>query len=274
MEPELNQIVTKLDKATKDGASALGIAEIRYLVDAYYMIQDGRKASSNQAGALARSGENNGIITWLLKGQEKFEGEIAKILDQWSGSLLLGRWARSICGIGPVIAAGLMAHIEIEKAPTAGHIWRFAGLDPTVKWGKGQKRPWNATLKTLCAFKIGESFVKVQNSESDIYGKVYAERKLLEMERNEQGLFADQAAAALAAKKYGKDTTAKKCYEQGKLPPAHIHRRAVRPAVKLFLSHYQWVAHEIHYGYPPPRPYIIERGGHSHFIAPPNWPMK
>src|SRR5581483_161544 len=25
-------------------------------------------------------------------------------------------------------------HIDIEKAPTAGHIWRFAGLDPTLRW--------------------------------------------------------------------------------------------------------------------------------------------
>ena len=37
-------------------------------------------------------------------------------------------------GIGPVIAAGLLANIDIKQAPTVGHIWRFAGLDPTNKW--------------------------------------------------------------------------------------------------------------------------------------------
>jgi hypothetical protein len=44
----------------------------------------------------------------------------------------------------------LLARIDIVKAPTAGHIWRYAGLDPTVRWNKGEKRPWNAGLKVLC----------------------------------------------------------------------------------------------------------------------------
>lgn len=56
----------------------------------------------------------------------------------------------SIHGIGPVISAGLLAHIDIHRAVTVGHIWRFAGLDPSVKWLKKTKRPWNAGLKVLC----------------------------------------------------------------------------------------------------------------------------
>ena len=54
------------------------------------------------------------------------------------------RWARSIYGIWPVLAAGLLAHIDIEQAPTVGHIWSFAGLDPTKKWQPKTTRPWNA----------------------------------------------------------------------------------------------------------------------------------
>ena len=53
-----------------------------------------------------------------------------------------------------------------------------AGLDPTVTWGKGERRPWNAELKVLC-WKLGDSFVKVSNKEGALYGRIYRERKAL-----------------------------------------------------------------------------------------------
>jgi hypothetical protein len=178
----------------------------------------------------------------------------------------------SIVGIGPVIAAGMLAHIDITKAPTVGHIWRFAGLDPTLKWEKGQKRPWNAELKTLC-WKLGESFVKSSGHEASFYGPIYATRKKLETERNEAGAFAEQAAAALAAKRYRADTVARQAYEAGKLPPARIHLRATRYAVKLFLSHLHHVWYEVEFRMPPPKPFVISHMGHVDYIPPPNWPM-
>ena len=96
---------------------------------------------------------------------------MARALDAYSGGPLAGRWARSIVGIGPIIAAGLLAHIDIKQAPTVGHVWRFAGLDPTLKWTTKTKRPWNGALKRLC-WLIGESFTKVSNNPGDIYGKI------------------------------------------------------------------------------------------------------
>jgi Transposase IS116/IS110/IS902 family. len=69
----------------------------------------------------------------------EFEESVKKILDVYTSADPVGRWIRSIPGLGPYIAAGLLALIEIEKAPTVGHIWRFAGLDPTMKWSPGQK---------------------------------------------------------------------------------------------------------------------------------------
>lgn len=88
------------------------------------------------------------------------------------------------------------------------------------------------------------------------------------------GQFADQAARSLEEKKFRADTVARQWYEQGKLPPARIHIRAQRYAVKLFLAHWHHVAYEVRYGAPPPKPYIIEHdAAHTHFKAPPNWPM-
>jgi Transposase IS116/IS110/IS902 family len=263
--------IDKLRRDLREAAGGLGHREARFLVDAYYTLQTHRIEAANQVRALAENEEPNAVIAWLLDQHALLENEIKKALGPYTDAHEVGVWAKSITGIGPVLSAGLLAHIDIERSETVGQIWRFAGLDPTVRWERGQKRPWNAQLKVLC-WKIGESFVKVAHRDSDVYGKVYAERKLQEETKNAAGDFADQAARALEEKKYSKSTEAYKAYAEGRLPQARIHARAKRYAVKLFLSHWHWVAYESRFE-TPPMPYIIQHGGHTHFIKPPNWPL-
>jgi len=263
------EAVKKLNKDLKQAAKNLKEQEVRYLVDAYYMIQENRKAFGNQIRALQESGEPNETVQWFFEQSRILEGNIKKVLDIYTSQHPLGRWAKSIPGIGPVITAGLLAHIDITKAPTVGHIWSYAGLNPQQKWEKGQKRPWNARLKTLC-WKIGESFVKVKNNPNDIYGKIYEARKEYETEKNERKEYAEQAAKILQTKNIGKDTIAYYYYSNGMLPPGHIHERAKRYAVKIFLSHYHYVAYRLHYGEEPPKPYAIVYLGHIHEIPVPN----
>ena len=253
-------------------AANLGDTEVRYLVDTYYQMQGRRKASANQERSLLHAHEPIALVDLFTALDSFSELKVKQMLQSYAESKPESAWAMSIRGIGPVIAAGLSAHIDITQAPTVGHIWRFAGLDPTAPWEKGKKRPHNAQLKVL-SWKIGESFVKVSNHDEDIYGHVYAERKELEIQRNDAGLFADQAKDKLERFKIGKDTDAYKAYSTGKLPPAHIHSRAKRYAVKLFLAHYHHVAYEVEYETPPPKPYVIQHLKHAHYIAPPNWPM-
>lgn len=269
---ETLESVQRLTRDLRNAAITLSDTEARFLVDAYYAMQRDRIRAGHQQRTLAQGGEPNDVLGWLLGQRETLEKQIARALDAYSNAEPAGQWARSIVGIGPIIAAGLLANIDITKAPTVGHIWRFAGLDPTTKWSKGQKRPWNGSLKRLC-YLIGESFVKVSGNENDIYGKIYKARKEYEIAKNEAGDYANQAREALAAKKFGEDTEARKHYEAGKLPPARIHLRAKRYAVKLFLAHYHHVLHETKLGSPPPKPYIIAHGDHAHYIAPPNWPL-
>lgn len=209
-------------------------------------------------------------MQWLLNQNSTLEKQVARALDAYSGSHKAGQWARAQKGIGPVIAAGLLAHIDIHKAETAGHLWSYAGLssNPNKEWKRGQSRPWNAQLKKLC-WKIGESFVKVSGYDDAVYGKVYLERKALEQQKNDAGDYADQAAAKLEKFNIGKTTDAYKRYSQGKLPPAHIHARAKRYAVKMFLSHFWEVWREIE-GLPTPEPYAIAHMGHAHKIEPCN----
>ena len=220
-----------------------------------------------QVRSMMADGEPVDLLLWLGEQMRVLEGQVKAGLDKYSAGHPVGEWARSVTGVGPVIAAGLLAHIDIKKAPTAGHIFSFAGLNPKQKWEKGQKRPWNAQLKCLC-WKLGESFVKVQNNENDVYGTLYAERKVKEIAKNEAGEFVVQAEAVLAVKRIGKTTDAFKAYSQGKLPPAHIHARAKRWAVKIFLSNLHEVWYEIEYGEPAPAPYPFAQLGHVHKIEP------
>ena len=260
----------KLNRDLKKAASTLSKREVRFLVDNYYTMQGNRIRGAAQVREMTETGEPHEILAWYSNQFRIFEDEVKKALDAYSRSTEIGQWLRSICGIGPVIAAGLIAFVDIEKADSAGKIWQYAGLNPNQEWKKGETMPWNARLKTLC-WKIGESFVKVSANKNDVYGKVYVARKELEISRNEALEFREQATAKLAKFKIGKDTEAFKWYSVGKLPPAHIHARAKRYAVKLFLAHFHEVYYEITFGKKPPAPYPIAILGHKDRINPPNW---
>lgn len=260
------QPIARLSRDLAKVSQTLSDSEARYLVDAYYTVQENRKAADNQVRALRESGEPCSVISWLAEQNRTLENQIKRSLDQYSGNHPVGERMRAARGVGPVIAAGMLAHIDITKAPTVGHIWSYAGLDPSKTWEKGQKRPWNAELKTLC-WKLGECFVKAGGDS--VYAAVYAERKAYDQQRNERGELADQAARALERKRIGKTTEAFKWYSAGKLPPAQIHERAKRYAVKLFLSHLHEVWYEEHYGVKPARPYAFDQLGHAHYIKPP-----
>lgn len=206
-------------------SKALTTHEVRRLVDAYFALTSQRKVLAGQAAATER--------------------EIENALDAWAETVPAASWAKRITGITPAMAAGLAAHIDIETAPTAGTIWRFAGLDPSVIWKRGERRPWNPGLKTVC-LRIGHAFAESAGEDGDFYGKLYRQRATIE-------------------------TTANDGREQGRLPPAHIAARARRWTVKLFLAHYHHVAWTLATGVPPVKPYAIGVLGRAEYIAPPNF---
>lgn len=266
---EAMEPIKRLQRDLITGATTLGAAEARYLVDTYYSMQDDRIADNHQATTLGAAGEPHGLVAWLGEQHGTLEKQIARALHSYAMGSLTGQWSLSQVGIGPIIAAGLLAHIDIEQCPTVGHIWAFAGLNPNVTWGKGQKRPWNAKLKTLC-WKIGESLVKTSGREDAYYGAIYAARKKLETERNEAGAFESQAKAALERKRFRDDTEAKKQYLEGRLPKAHIHARAKRYAAKRFLADWHAVAFYDRNGVAPPLPYAITHLDHVHYEEMPD----
>jgi len=259
--------ITKLDRDVKAIAGDLDRDQVRGLVDLYYRLQEHRIALGNQARALTAAERPAELIVHFHDQLRALERQVVGALDLWTDTQAAGRWARAQKGIGPVLAAGLLAHIDITRARTAGAIWRFFGLDPSVTWGKGERRPWNADAKVL-AWKIGDSFVKVSGRDDAFYGQKYRERKVYEVERDERGDCADTAKETLESRNI-RDAKTKKIYESGHLPPGRLDLRARRWAVKLFLAHLHEVMYEAHFGEAPPVPYPIAHLGHAHKIEVP-----
>jgi len=263
---EMLPAVEKLSKDLVEASVTMCDREARFLVDCYYILQDGRTRANNQISSM--ESEPHEVLKWFAKQSGVLERQARRALDRYTMSHMMGPWMREIFGIGPVLSAGLLAHIDIEKAPTVGHIWAFAGLDPTKKWDKGEKRPWNASLRVLC-WKVGTSFMKFSNNPKCYYGGIYRERKEYEVARNDRGENAKRAAEIHTEKQWKKNNPTVKFLRAGFLPPGQLDARARRYAAKLFLSHLHDEWYRRHFKKEPPLPYPIAILGHAHMKKPP-----
>lgn len=124
----------RLSRDLKRASKTMSEQEARFLVGKYYEWQEQRIRTRHQARAAEQAEEPHDVIKWLFSRSEALEGAVKAALHEYAKSKLVGRWCLSIHGIGPIVTAGLLAHIDIQKAPYVGHIWRFAGLDPTSVW--------------------------------------------------------------------------------------------------------------------------------------------
>ena len=133
----------KLTKDIKNGAKTLGTKEARYLVDTYYDLQDFRIQTQNKIRGLIQS-ESEEPCETILYFKDNFstlEENLKKVLDSYTDGKVVGRWCKSIVGIGPVIAAGLLSNLDVDNKPTAGHFWSYCGLNDN-------NRPWIGREKT------------------------------------------------------------------------------------------------------------------------------
>lgn len=271
--PDLKPAIIRLSRDLAMAARTMGPKEARFLVDAYYTSQENRKRAANQARSMTAKKDKPGtqeephvLLDWLHEQARVLEAQIKRALDHYTQAHIMGEWMRQIVGIGPVISAGILAHLEGPR-PTAGRIYAFAGLagDGQKKWGAGEKRPYNVQLKTLC-WHAGQSFMKFSGRDDCFYGRIYRERKAFELQMSESGKRSDTAARLVST--VSKTTQAYGHYSAGHLPPSQIDGRARRYAVKLFLSHMNEVWLE-RLGMEVPKPFALARLHHVDYIPPP-----
>src|SRR5579884_4547470 len=93
---EMPEAAQRLKRNIVSAAGLLSINEARYLVDAYYQIQENRKAAANQLRALAESREPHSVIAWFLDQNETLEKQIKRALDVWTDSMPAAVWAKGI----------------------------------------------------------------------------------------------------------------------------------------------------------------------------------
>lgn len=163
------------------------------------------------------------------------------------------------------------------------HKWHEGFKTPTSELKKGAEalkwwlstRPHNARLKSIVAYKMGECFVKFQNRDQCFYGQLFKMKKEEIARRNLEGQFAQVAKYEMEAKPKMTKTERWKHWQAGQIAPAHVHDRARRWTVTMFISHLHHVMYEDFYGELPPKPYVfehVEGQEHEHYYSPPHWP--
>lgn len=131
----------KMSKALKSSVVDVSVNDIRFLVQAYYQMQDIRIVLSGRIRAIEQGksygasvvGED-GIphaeaLRWLYLNMLGLENEVKKALDIWSSVNPIAYWAKQVTGIGPVISCGLVSMLDIERAPSVSHFYSYAGLN-------------------------------------------------------------------------------------------------------------------------------------------------
>lgn len=215
---------------------------LRALVDCRdRQVQKARIQFGNRASAIDRiADETDGKQATIVDAyvaqfealEERLDSDIAALVK---GEAVYERLV-GVKGIGPMLAAKMLAMIDIRQCDTISALWRFAGYGVidghAEKPVKGEKLHYSSRLKTTC-YLVGSSFLKARSP----YRAVYDE--------------------------------ARTYYADNRLdwPKLRQHRAAMRKMVKVFLSHLWQVWREME-GLPISDPYIIGEGHHTHLLRP------
>lgn len=245
--------------------------EIKATVSQYYSIQSQRIALNNQVKAAQKAGAECTMLEHYCNQFMVTEKNIKIYLDTFTDNHPVCEWMKSITGIGPVIAAGIISYFDITKAKTTGAFLRYIGWDgETPRRKRGEKLTYNPKARTLC-WKLGNSFRMRYMDPSCYYGKLYEAKKAYYKEKNDNLEYAERAKIILSEYNYSDGTSSKEAYLAGKLPDAQIDAMAIRFCIKIFLSHLFDVWYMWEYGEYPPVPYAKAHLGHVHIDAVPNW---
>lgn len=133
-ELSLTEPLIRLSRDLREASTKMSRVQVRWTVHRYYSAQDERKRAANQVRASKEAEEPNDLLDWSLVAARRFEGGLKASLGEFAASYRVGQWLQSLFAVGPVISAAVLSFFDIRKAPTVGHMWRFAGLDPSLKW--------------------------------------------------------------------------------------------------------------------------------------------
>ena len=262
---------------------------LRNLVDIFYDFQDQRIQtqlrieSSKRQHSLSEDDLSIYGITTIFENALSFEKDIEKIIkNQLKNHALYTQYLIKITGIGHLLSAGLIAYIDdIEKFDHVSSLWQYCGygmnrfcpqckkptyVNKEYDTGKkakklqplehcsvcdaetvaiiqkrisGYQSNWNDRLKVL-AWKAGTSFVK-QSAKRSGYRKLYDKIKKEEIKLHPEPIKENSKTL---------------------FNPGHLHNRAMRKVVKIFLAHL-WQTWRRQQGLEATEPYAKQLLHHS-----------
>lgn len=210
---------------------------VRALVDLRdRTLQKSRIAFGNRTDAIERGADvvSDDAKAIIEKWQQRFddleseaEKDIAKLVKREP----IVQELTALRGIGPLLAAKMVAMIDIHRAESVSALWRYSGYGVTNgqrdRPTAGVKLNYNSRLKTTL-YLVAGSFLKCGSPYRAIYD---SSRAYYEANRPEW-------------------------------TKAHQHQAALRKMIKIFLSHLyvRWRTLE---GLPVRAPYVHDKLGHT-----------
>lgn len=194
--------------------------------------------------------------------EEELDGDIREIAKE----IPIINEMVEVKGVGFMLAAKLVAMIDIDRCNTVSALWRFSGfgvvpfcpkceeyleiqlercpecgsdvINRAERLRKGEKAHFNTRLKTYC-WQVGTSFLKSNSPYRGIYDKA---REQYEKREDWSDL--------------------------------RRHRAAMRKMIKVFLQHF-WMRWRTMEGLPTNEPFIMGKNGHSTYITADeyDWPL-
>lgn len=121
-----------LDKDLRDAAALLPQQQAQFLVDTYYKFQHDRIQQGNQIASSYE--EPNLVLQYLFGEMKRLESFAKSALDRYTDKRPVSQRLKRIHGIGPVLSAGFLAHLDINQAASAGAFVDFAGYNTGAVW--------------------------------------------------------------------------------------------------------------------------------------------
>jgi hypothetical protein len=196
----------------------------------------------------------------LMRMEGDIKRHIQSLVKEWP---VWSQWLKNVSGVGPIIAGGLLAYVDINICHKVSQLWHYAGQHvvdgeiPRLK--KGVKRSWNRRLQTII-WNFGESIVKsgkgyralfderkhheIQNrfltvnlnngrSQDDLAGFIAGHLLDEPVGKKKKGHYISNKASALSIIK-AMNGSGELMLER---KPGHINNRAKRHVRKVFLAH-------------------------------------
>lgn len=229
---------------------------VRALVDLRdRTLQKSRIAFGNRVSALDRGVDEadpaaRAIIEKWFARFEELEKEADKDIASLVGDIEIVKELTELKGIGKLLAAKIVAMIDIERADTVSALWRYSGygvvqiekdgelVGERERPTKGEKLHYNIRLKTTL-YLVATSFLRCGSPYRAIYD---SSKAMYEVNRPEW-------------------------------TRAHIHAASMRRMTKVFLSHL-WKRWRTLESLPTRALYVHERLGHTSYEEPENYGWK